>query len=169
MITVDEQLVRASPAVCFRVGADVERWPEILPHYRRVEFRRKDAFGTGIVEMAAWRDFGPLPYPTWWVSEMRVAADEPAVYYRHIEGVTRGMDVKWEFHSHAGGTRIRITHWWTGPAWPLIRRFAADYVIGPHFVSAIAQRTLAGVAARAAQIQQHDTSAMATPAANSQT
>ena len=165
MIAVDEHLVQATPDLCFRVGADVEKWPDILPHYRWVRFRRKDAFGTGVVEMAAWRNFGPVPYPTWWVSEMRVAPDEPAVYYRHIEGVTRGMDVKWEFRPVAGATRIRITHWWTGPAWPVISRIAADHVIGPHFVSAIAQRTLAGVAARAEELQRAGASPAREPAA----
>jgi hypothetical protein len=67
-------------------GADVERWPERLPHYRWVRFHRKDGFGTGRVEMAARRDFGPLPYPVWWVSEMRVDEDRPAVLYRHVAG-----------------------------------------------------------------------------------
>ena len=151
MITVDERLVSAGADACFRVAADVERWPEILPHYRRVRFREKESFGTGIVEMAAWRHFGPVGWPTWWVSRMRVDEHEPAVYYSHIDGITRGMDVKWEFHARGAATLVRITHVWDGPAWPLIRTFAAERVIGPHFVSAIAGRTLAGVGARAEQ------------------
>ena len=76
MITVDERVMRAPAAVCFRVAADVEQWPTILPHYRWVRFHRKEDFGRGIVEMAAWRDFaGAIRYPTWWVSEMRVDPD----------------------------------------------------------------------------------------------
>ena len=70
MRTVDERITSAHPDACFQAAADVERWPEILPHYRWVRFRRKDAFATGVVEMAAWRRFGPVGYPTWWVSEM---------------------------------------------------------------------------------------------------
>lgn len=148
MIIIDEHVVpRRDPASCFRVAADVERWPDILPHYRRVRFRRKDGFGRGVVEMAAWRDFGgPLRWPTWWVSEMEAAEDEPIVRYRHIDGITRGMDVAWEFHAEGPDTRIRLVHTWDGPAWPLISSIAANLVIGPHFVSAIAGRTLAGVA-----------------------
>ena len=147
MITVDERLVRAPAHLCFRVAADVERWPEILPHYRYVYFREKRGFADGVVEMAAWRHFGgPLRYPTWWVSEMRGDPDEPAVRYRHVEGITRGMDVIWEFHPEAEDvTRVRIVHTWPGPRWPLIGGIAATLVIGPHFISAIAQRTLAGV------------------------
>jgi ribosome-associated toxin RatA of RatAB toxin-antitoxin module len=153
MTIIDEQLVRAAPDVCFRVAADVERWPDILPHYRWVRFRDKKEFGAGTVEMAAWRRFAAgIKYPTWWVSEMRSAADEPAVYYQHIDGITRGMDVKWELNARGPDTLIRLYHTWDGPAWPLIKNVAAQWVILPHFVSAIAQRTLAGVA-RAAELR----------------
>lgn len=150
MITIDEHVSAAPPDVCFRVAADVERWPEILPHYRRVRFRRRDGFGAGLVEMSAWRDFfGHVRYPTWWVSEMTCDPTAPVVRYRHVEGITRGMDVVWEFRPQGSGTLVRIVHEWAGPPWPLIGRFAADQVIGPHFVSFIAGRTLAGVTAEA--------------------
>ena len=152
MITIDEHLVRAPAEVCYRIAADVENWPAILPHYRWVRFHDKRDFGQGVVEMAAWRPFpAGINYPTWWVSEMRSAPDEPAVYYKHIAGITRGMDVKWEFNRRGQDTFIRLFHTWDGPSWPLIRGIAANLVIGPHFVSAIAQRTLAGVARAAEQ------------------
>ena len=152
MITIDEQFVRAPADVCFRIAADVEKWPAILPHYRWVRFRDKHKFGHGVVEMAAFRPFpAGIKYPTWWVSEMRSAPDEPAVYYKHVDGITRGMDVKWEFNRRGSDTFIRLFHTWDGPAWPLISGIAANLVIGPHFVSAIAQRTLAGVARAAEQ------------------
>lgn len=150
MIRVDERITPAPPEAAFRVAADVERWPDILPHYRWVRFQDRRGFGHGVVEMAAWRDFlGPLRYPTWWASEMEADSDVPIVRYHHVDGVTRGMDVAWEFFARPEGTLVRIVHEWAGPSWPLIGRFAAEHVIGPHFVSAIAQRTLAGVCAEA--------------------
>lgn len=150
MITIDEQRVRAPADICFAVASDVERWPALLPHYRWVRFREQPHPGNGIVEMAAWRQFpAGLRWPTWWVSQMRSAQDEPAVYYKHIDGITRGMDVRWELNAHGDETMIRLFHTWNGPAWPLIGGIAANLVIGPHFVSAIAQRTLAGVAREA--------------------
>ncbi len=149
MYTVDEIVVNAPVDVAFRTGADVERWPDWLPHYRWVRFQRRDAWGTGRVEMAARRDFGPLPYPVWWVSEMHVDAARPAVIYRHVDGITTGMDVEWTFEDHGGGTRIRIVHAWdAGPRWPLpgpARRAVADAVIGPVFIHHVASRTLAGI------------------------
>jgi ribosome-associated toxin RatA of RatAB toxin-antitoxin module len=153
MTTVDERIVAAPPDVCFRVAADVERWPTILPHYRWVRFHSREAHARGRVEMAAWRDFaGPLRYPTWWVSDMHVVEQEPAIYFVHVDGITRRMDVKWAFEPVAAGTHVRITHAWSGPRWPLIGGFAWRHVIGPHFVSFIAGRTLAGVAREAERI-----------------
>jgi hypothetical protein len=153
MTITDELVMRAPADLCFRVAADVERWPTILPHYRWVRFRERRAFATGRVEMAAWRDFGgPARYPTWWVSEMSCDGAEPAVYYRHVEGVTRGMNVKWSFAPASDGTHVRITHAWDGPPWPLVGDLAWRHIIAPHFVSAIASRTLAGVAAEAERL-----------------
>jgi ribosome-associated toxin RatA of RatAB toxin-antitoxin module len=153
MIRTDERLSTAPPETLFQTAADVERWPEILPHYRWVRFHEKRGFGVGVVEMAAWRDFlGPIRYPTWWASEMEADPDTPIVRYRHVDGITRRMDVRWEFLPGPQGTLVRVVHEWDGPAWPVIGRFAAEHVIGPHFVSAIARRTLAGVCARAEQL-----------------
>lgn len=147
VLTVDEDTSRAPPDLCFEVAADVEGWPDILPHYRWVRFRRKDGFARGLVEMAAWRPFvGPLKYPTWWLSEMEHRRDDRVVLYRHVDGITAGMDVRWEVTPDGpGGSRLRIVHEWDGPGWPLIGRFAARRIIGPHFVSHIAGKTLAGV------------------------
>jgi ribosome-associated toxin RatA of RatAB toxin-antitoxin module len=139
--------MKGLPERCFRVAADVERWPQILPHYRWVRFLRKDGFGVGIVEMAANRPFGPLNYPVWWVSEMRVEPDRPAVLYRHVRGITTGMTVEWRFTATGNGTtRVEIVHDWPeGPRWPLVGRIAAEWVIGPHFIHAVAARTLEGI------------------------
>jgi len=148
--TIDEQICRASPDVAFRVAADVEGWPSILPHYRWVRFLRKDSFARGVVEMAAWRRFGPVGYPTWWVSEMEHEADARVVRYRHIRGVTSRMDVVWRVRPLPdGSSHLSIVHEWDGPPWPLIGRLAADRVIGPGFVSHIAGLTLKGVATEA--------------------
>lgn len=157
MLTVDEIVMNAPAEVCFRTGADVERWPDHLPHYRWVRFHRKDGFGTGRVEMAARRDFGPLPYPVWWVSEMKVDESRPAVLYEHIDGITRGMAVVWSFEPLAEDrTRVKIVHDWAeGPAWPLPRsgrKLIADLIIGPIFIHHVASRTLAGIRAAAETI-----------------
>lgn len=146
MRTVDEAVASAPAHRCFQVAADVERWPEILPHYRWVRFQEKRGFADGVVEMAAWRPFPLFRWPTWWVSEMEHDPGRRTVRYRHVNGITRGMDVLWEVREEGPDrTLLRIVHEWEGPPWPLIGGFAAQRVIGPRFVSHIAGRTLAGV------------------------
>jgi hypothetical protein len=151
MRIVDRLLVRAAPERVWPHAVDVERWPLILPHYRWVTRRDGTRAGDGVVEMAAWRPFGPLRWPTWWLSQMWVDAARREIRYRHIGGITTGMDVLWTMTPTAEGwSDVTIVHEWSGPRWPIIRRPAAEVVIGPVFVHGIATRTLAGVA-RAAE------------------
>jgi hypothetical protein len=144
MRTVDRTLMRAPVERVLAAAVDVERWPEWLPHYRWVRKLERQGEG-GVVEMAAWRPFGPVNYPTWWVSEMWIDRDAPAVHYRHVRGITTGMDVVWRIEPANGGTEVTIVHDWTGPRWPLIGAAAAAWVIGPVFIHGIASRTLAGI------------------------
>lgn len=152
METVDEQLVRAPAEVVFRIASRVEEWPTHLAHYRYVRFRERKADGGGVVEMSAYRPFEPgfgavVNWPTWWLSMMSVNAEGPSIRFRHIGGITKGMDVEWEFHRRsAKETHVRIVHAWDGPRWPGIGLLAAKLVIGPVFVHGIASRTLAGLA-----------------------
>ena len=146
MIQVDRREMRADLERVFACACDVERWPEWLEHYRWVRFLERRADG-GVVEMAAWRPFGPARWPTWWVSDMAIDRAAPAVRYRHVRGITRDMAVEWSFAPAGGrGVAVTITHRWDGPPWPVLRRPAAELVIGPLFIHAIAQRTLSGIA-----------------------
>ncbi|HET9453869.1 MAG TPA: SRPBCC family protein [Gemmatimonadaceae bacterium] len=150
MRTVDEAVVRAPLDDIFALAADVESWPRHLSHYRYVRFRERQATG-GIVEMSANRPFGPLNWPTWWLSLMEVR--DRSIRFRHIGGVTTHMDVEWSFAPVTGGTHVSVVHVWDGPPWPLIRTIAARAVIGPVFIHGIASRTVAGLARAAEQRQ----------------
>jgi ribosome-associated toxin RatA of RatAB toxin-antitoxin module len=147
--TVDELVVRAPAARIFALAADVEAWPIHLPHYRYVRFVERRSDGGGTVEMSANRPFGPLDWPTRWTSLMSVRAPSTAhlgsIRFRHVRGVTVGMEVEWTFDPHKAGTLVRIVHVWNGPQWPMIGGLAAHAVIGPVFVHGIASRTLAGL------------------------
>ncbi|HEU5305310.1 MAG TPA: SRPBCC family protein [Gemmatimonadales bacterium] len=145
MRTVDRIQIRAPLESVFQAAADVEQWPALLGHYRWVRMLRRTDHG-GVVEMAAWRPFGPLRYPTWWVSEMRIDRPAHAVHYRHVRGITTGMAVVWQLLPINGGTDVTIVHDWAGPRWPLIGPSAANWIIGPIFIHGIASRTLAGIA-----------------------
>jgi uncharacterized membrane protein len=144
MRTVDRIRIHAPFERVFSAASTVARWPAILPHYRWVR-----VLGDGLVEMAAWRPFGPLKYPTWWVSAMTVDRPAGEIRYRHVRGITREMQVVWRLVEDGEGSErgvdVEIVHTWDGPAWPLIGRIAANLVIGPVFIHGIASRTLAGI------------------------
>ena len=127
------------------LAADVERWPEILPHYRWVTLLE----GGGdrkVVEMAARRD--RIPVKWWAIQEIVRDGPTPVITYRHIGGVTKGMEVAWTFNPQADGRSylVRIHHDFR-PPWPVVGGFVADRVIGPYFVAAIAGKTLATIKA----------------------
>ena len=143
MRTVDRSHIAAPFDRVFTAASTVTRWPDILPHYRWVR-----VLDDGLVEMAAWRPFGLVKYPTWWVSEMTIDRSAGEIRYRHVRGITRGMKVVWRLVEVGGGdgrVDVEIVHTWDGPRWPLIGRLAANLVIGPVFVHGIASRTLAGI------------------------
>jgi hypothetical protein len=156
MRTVDERTVHAPLATIFTLAADVLQWPLRLPHYRFVRFQEHRSDGGGVVEMSANRPFGALSWPTFWTSLMSVTPPgsvlPPSIRFRHVRGITTGMDVEWTFEHVADGTLVRIVHVWNGPNWPLIGDVAARGVIGPVFVHGIAQRTLAGLATEAERL-----------------
>jgi ribosome-associated toxin RatA of RatAB toxin-antitoxin module len=144
MRTVDRLFMRASVERVFHAASAVERWPEWLRHYRWVRVLARDT-GSALVEMAAWRPLGPVKYPTWWVSQMTVDPRRAAIRYRHVRGITTGMDVEWRMAPSGNGTEVSIVHEWSGPRWPLMGTIAANWVIGPVFIHGIASRTLAGI------------------------
>jgi uncharacterized membrane protein len=149
--TIDRITIKAAPSIVWPLAANIEDWPTLLSHYRAVSRQSGTRGGAGTVEMAAYRAFGPLHWPTWWRSAMTTDPVQHRITYEHIAGITTGMAVLWTIEPTAEGwSNVTIVHEWNGPRWPLIGTLAANAVIGPAFVSGIAQRTLAGIA-RAAE------------------
>jgi len=144
LLVTDRISISAPLARVFDVAQDVEQWPRILSHYRWVRVLERRAEGD-VVEMAAARCFGPVRYPAWWVSRMTVDRAAREIRYRHIRGITRGMDVVWSLEPNGAGVDVAIVHRWDGPAWPFVGGVVARVVIGPVFIHGIASRTLAGI------------------------
>ena len=123
------------------LAMDVERWPEILPHYRWVTLLE----GGGdrkVVEMAARR--GRLPLRWRAVQEIDRSGATPVIAYRHIWGPTRGMDVAWTFQETPDGVHVAITHLFR-PPWPVVGAMVTDHIIGPHFINHVAGLTLSTI------------------------
>lgn len=135
----NEIFIKADIADIYQLAAPVERWPEILPHYRWVHVLRDDG-DRRLVEMAARRDWIPVR----WRAEQRLFPEEPRITFRHVGGFTKGMEVKWVFEpTEQGGVRVAILH--DLPrllGLPLVGDLAANRIVGPLFVKDIAGKTL---------------------------
>src|SRR2546425_2162097 len=144
MRTVDQTVIRVPMERAFQVASDVERWPEILSHYRWVRFLDRHQRG-GTVEMAAWRPFGLFRYPTWWVSEMTLDRAAREIRYRHVRGITTGMDVVWRLVGESDGVAGTIVHARTGPTGPLAAPGGAPVVRRPGLIPRMTPRAPRGI------------------------
>ncbi len=142
MDTRISRFVAASPQVMFRLAAQVEEWPRLLPHYRSVRL------SDGLVEMAAYRPVvGNVGIPLWWVATRTLYPHELRMEFRHVRGITRGMWVEWVIAASAHGCVVSIRHvFW--PHWPVPDGLVRA-IVGEYFVNGVARRTLACLSARA--------------------
>lgn len=128
--------MRAPYEVVFDLAAQIERWPQILPHYRFVT-AVPDPNGERRFAMGARRGVIPVR----WVAIQRPMRDERRIEFVHTGGVTRGMWVEWRFAETTDGLDVSIEHR-LDLRWPLVGGAVARHVIGPQFIDAIAGRTL---------------------------
>jgi len=132
----------------FTLAADIERWPDILPHYRFVRILDQNKDGTRkVVEMSATRDGFPLPglkYPVTWRSVQVCDRAAGHIYFKHLAGIAQGMWVVWTLtpDEQKRSVRVAIGHDLTYPLPALNGWFARD-LVGRGFVQSIAGRTLA--------------------------
>ena len=143
----------AAPAeLVFRLARDVERWPDLLPHYVRADaVAPPDAAGRRLVRFVARRAFVPvmgLAVPIAWRSLTWSEPDTRRLRFVHRGGATNGMDVTWRIEDGRDGapTRVEIEHDFQPrfPPWAaLIDRF---------FTRPIAGRTLASFRAIAESV-----------------
>ncbi len=126
----------------WELASQIENWPRWLPHYRKVTIESTSPDGLekrGY--MSAWRDILPV---SWHTIQRLQPSDDPAqarVFYNHVKGLTRGMEVIWHFEPQSNQTyRVTISHNWK-PGWPLVGGLAAR-LISQLIVSNIADKTL---------------------------
>lgn len=120
------------------LAIDIEQWPVILPHYRWVTLLE----GGGdhkVVEMAARR--GRIPVRWRATQDIDRSGPTPIIKFKHIWGVTKGMDVDWTFVPTEEQVEVRIRHDFN-PNWPVVGAPISAHIIGPQFISPIANLTL---------------------------
>ena len=127
----------------FELAAAVEQWPRILPHYRWVRLLREEG-RRRVVEMAASRDSIPVR----WTAVQELDLAERRITFRHIKGITRGMEVAWTLTPIEHGTLVEIWHAFC-PRWPFVPDALVSLVVGQFFVESIASKTLRHIKALA--------------------
>src|SRR5438045_1473432 len=138
-------VMRGNWQYIWELSSQIEKWEQRLPHYREVTLHQKSADGLEKqATMRARRDFLPV---SWRTIQRLQPADDPAdatIFYKHIGGVTKGMEVAWIFEPLSPNLyRVTISHDWK-PKWPLIGGLAS-HLIGELIVKNVAGKTLARV------------------------
>ncbi len=136
--------IDAPPPRVFELARDIARWPELLPHYRKVSIRSRND-GHVVAQMVAVRHVGRLPVPVTWRAEQWSDASDAAdlrLHFRHVRGVTRGMEVTWHIRPRAGGAVVSIEHDFSRRL-PLLGHEFLPAVVNRLFIRPIAGRTLA--------------------------
>lgn len=105
MRVANRVLIAADPGIIDRLASDVERWPEVLPHYRwvRVLARRPDGI---LVQVAARRDCILVS----WTSIQRRLPEQPRILFQHVRGITAGMAAEWRLESRGELVEVTIEH-----------------------------------------------------------
>ena len=119
----------------FETAANLEMWPEILPHYRYIRFLERSP-NRNVVVMAAKRSGIPIS----WTSEQIIDRERFEVHFHHLRAFTKGMNVVWTFTETPDGILVEITH----DLQFRVKFLAsiADKIIGGFFIGHIANKTL---------------------------
>jgi ribosome-associated toxin RatA of RatAB toxin-antitoxin module len=132
--------VDAPPELIYRLARDVTRWERLLPHYARSAVVRTDGDGVRVCDFIARRPFVPLlglGIPVTWRSRTWHDPATRRLFFEHIAGATKGMEVVWTIEPRGEGARVEIGHDFR----PRVPGFAA--FVDAAFTRPIAGRTLA--------------------------
>jgi ribosome-associated toxin RatA of RatAB toxin-antitoxin module len=130
----------APPALVFALARDVTRWPQLLPHYVRVDVEERLGDVAVVARLVARRPLVPLlglGLPVAWRSRAWSEPESLRLRFVHRGGATNGMDVTWRIEATAQGTHVEIEHDFR----PRLRPWA--WVVDALFTRPISRRTLA--------------------------
>jgi ribosome-associated toxin RatA of RatAB toxin-antitoxin module len=135
MRKINSIIMHAPKRTIFETAANLELWPQILPHYRYIYYLERSP-DRNVVVMAATRSGIPIS----WTSEQIIDRDRLEIHFHHLKAFTKGMRVAWTFQDAPAGVLVEIKH-------DLAFRVnllapIADKIIGDFFIHNIASKTL---------------------------
>ena len=128
-------IMNAPVQTIFNTAANLENWPNFLPHYRYIRYLERGP-NRNVVIMAAVRAGIPIA----WTSEQIIDRDRREVHFNHLKASTKGMHVVWTFRETAAGVLVEIVHdlqYRVRVLAPIVEK-----VIGGVFIHPVASRTL---------------------------
>src|SRR5947208_10074322 len=128
-------IICAPKMMVFETAANLELWPQILPHYRYVRYLERNS-DRNIVVMAATRSGIPIS----WTSEQIIDRDHLEIRFHHLRAFTKGMRVVWTFQDAPTGVLVEIRHDLAFRVNLLVP--IADKIIGDCFIHNIASKTV---------------------------
>lgn len=143
MRTVHRVRIAAPLPVVFGLARDVESWTALLREYRWCRVLERSPARL-VFSMGGWIRL----WPARWTAVQEPRPEEHRITFRHLKGITKGMEVEWRFAPADGATDVALTHELV-MRWPLIGRLVGDHIVGPVYIDYIARKTLAAVKARA--------------------
>lgn len=119
----------------FEAAANLEAWPQFLPHYRYIRYLERSP-ARNVVVMAAVRSGIPIA----WTSEQIIDRAKREVRFNHLKAFTKGMEVVWRFTDTPAGVLVEIAHdlRFRIPALAPV----AEPIIGDFFIGYVANQTL---------------------------
>lgn len=139
MKTINTITILASPEVVFEEAVQVHRWPDILPHYRWVKCVN-DEQSHKTYQMSAWRSFIPIK----WTSLTQADSSTRRIYFSHVAGLTKGMEVVWciEPGGNPNESRVSIIHELDLLKLPVVNSAPGKFITGRVFIHNVAAKTL---------------------------
>ncbi|RMF84533.1 MAG: hypothetical protein D6736_19080 [Nitrospinota bacterium] len=120
----------------YELAANIQDWPALLPHYRYVRVLEQSERHK-VAAMGARRGW----FPVSWRARQDLLPEQHRIRFRHLGGVSRGMEVEWRLVPASHRVRVTITHDLNYPI-PLLGPLFAHYIVGELFVKPIANMTL---------------------------
>jgi len=128
--------IAAPPRDLFDLVSDLSRWERLLPHYRYVRILDQT---NGVTRAAMSARRGRIP--VFWEALQTRDLETLSIRFRHVRGVTRGMDVVWSLTPERGGTLASVRHDLRFRV-PLVGEWLAKRVIAREFIEPIVAKTL---------------------------
>ena len=142
MHTTNEIEIRGEVSRIFQLAADIQDWPDILPHYRYMRILEQSPTHK-VADFGATRD----GFPVKWRARQELFPDEGRITFQHIGGITRGMWVEWRLEKRGDRVHVTIDHALTY-RFPILGPLFAQYVVGNLFIRNIAGKTLRCIKAK---------------------